>query len=39
MITTIVIIVVVWTVIRLVQFVGYLWSFADAPRIEVVPAA
>ena len=39
MITAIVIIVVVWTVIRIVQFVGYLWRLANAPRIGVVPAA
>jgi len=39
MITAIVIIVVVWTVIRIVQLLGWLWRLADAPRIGVVPAA
>ena len=42
MITLIVIIVVAWTVIRIVQFVTRLWRGADAadsPRIGVVAAA
>lgn len=42
MITLIVAIVVVWTIIRIVQFVNRLWSGADAagtPRIGVVAAA
>jgi ABC-type cobalt transport system substrate-binding protein len=42
MITLIVTIVVVWTVIRIVQFVTRLWSGADAagsPRIGVIAAA
>ena len=42
MITLIVTIVVVWTVIRIVQFVARLWSGADAagsPRIRGVAAA
>jgi hypothetical protein len=42
MITLIVTIVVVWTLIRLVQFVSRLWRRADAagsPRIGVVAAA
>jgi len=41
MITLIVTIVVVWTVIRIVQFVTRLWSGADAagsPRIGVIAA-
>jgi hypothetical protein len=38
MITAIVIIVVIWTLIRIVQFVGWLWRLADAPRIGVVSA-
>jgi Na+/H+ antiporter NhaC len=37
MITAIVIIVLIWTIIRIVQFVGWLWRLADAPRIGVVP--
>jgi hypothetical protein len=36
MITLIVIIVVVWTLIRIVQFAGYLWRVANVPRIGVV---
>ena len=36
MITLLVIVVVAWTLIRIVQFVGYLWRAANAPRIEVV---
>ena len=42
MITLIVIIVVAWTLIRIVQFVTRLWRGADAadyPRIGVVEAA
>jgi len=39
MTTLIVIVVVVWTVIRIVQFVGYLWNLAYAPRIGVDAAA
>jgi len=42
MITLIVAIVVVWTLIRIVQFVTGLWRSADAagsPRIGVVAAA
>ena len=42
MITLIVVIVVVWTLIRIVQFVSQLWRHADAagsPRIGVVAAA
>lgn len=42
MITLIVIVVVVWTLVRIVQFVARLWSGADAagsPRIGVVAAA
>jgi hypothetical protein len=35
----IVIIVVVWTVIRVVHYLGWPWRLADAPRIGVVPAA
>jgi hypothetical protein len=38
MITAIVVIVVVWTIIRIVQFLGWLWRLADAPRIGVVAA-
>ena len=36
LITLLVIIVVVWTLIRVVQFAGYLWRVANAPRIGVV---
>jgi len=36
MITLIVLIVVVWTLIRIVQFASYLWRVANAPRIGVV---
>jgi hypothetical protein len=39
MITAIVIIVVIWTVIRIVQFAGWLWRLTDAPRIGVVRAS
>ena len=42
MITLFVIIVVVWTLIRIVQFVSGLWRSVDAagaPRIGVVVAA
>ena len=39
MITLLVIIVVVWTVIRMVQLATWLWRLANAPRIAVVPAA
>jgi hypothetical protein len=39
MITLLVIVVVVWTVIRIVQFAGWIWRLANAPRIELVPAA
>jgi hypothetical protein len=39
MITLLVIVVVVWTVIRIVQFMGYLWRLSNAPRIGVVAAA
>ena len=42
MITLVVIIVVVWTVVRIVQFVTRLWRGADAAgsaRIGVVEAA
>ena len=39
MITLLVVIIVVWTVIRIVQFVGRLWRLANAPRIGVVAAA
>jgi len=42
MTTLLVIIVVVWTVIRIVQFVSYLWRLASAPgsaRIGVAAAA
>ena len=42
MITLIVVIVVVWTLIRIVQFVSQLWTLANAagsPRIGVVAAA
>jgi hypothetical protein len=42
MITLFVIIVVVWTLIRIVQFVSRLWRPVDAagpPRIGVVAAA
>ena len=39
MITLLVIVVVVWTVIRIVQFVGRIWRLANAPRIGVVAAA
>jgi hypothetical protein len=39
MTTLLVIIVVAWTVIRIVQFVGYLWSLVNAPKIGAVPAA
>jgi hypothetical protein len=38
MITLIVIVAVVWTVIRIVQFVGYLWNLANAPRIGIATA-
>jgi hypothetical protein len=36
MITLTVTFVVVWTLIRILQFVGYLWRAANAPRIGVV---
>ena len=39
MITAIIVLVLVWTVIRIVQLAGWLWRLADAPRIEVVAAA
>jgi len=39
MITLLVIVVVVWTAIRIVQLVGGLWRLANAPRIGVVAAA
>jgi hypothetical protein len=39
MITAIVIIVFVWTLIRIVQLAGWLWRLVDAPRSGVVPAA
>ena len=39
MITLLVIVVVVWTLIRIMQFAGYLWRLANAPRIGVVTAA
>ena len=42
MITLIVAIVVIWTIIRTVQFVNLLWSGVDAagtPRIGVAAAA
>ena len=39
MLTLMVIIVVVWTIIRIVQFAGYLWNLANAPRIGVVAPA
>ena len=39
MMTLLVVIVVVWTVIRIVQFVGRIWRLANAPRIGVVEAA
>jgi hypothetical protein len=39
MITLMVIIVVVWALIRIVQFVGHLWSRANAPRIGAAAAA
>ena len=39
MITLLVIVVVVWTVIRIVQLAGWIWRLASAPRIGVVAAA
>ena len=39
MITLLVIVVVVWTVIRIVQLAGWVWRFANAPRIGVAAAA
>ena len=39
MMTLLVIVVVVWTVIRIVQFAGWVWRLANAPRIGVVAAA
>jgi hypothetical protein len=39
MITLLVIVVVVWTVIRIVQLAGWAWRLANAPRIGVVAAA
>jgi hypothetical protein len=39
MITAIIVLVLVWTVIRIVQLAGWLWRLADAPRIGVVAAA
>jgi hypothetical protein len=42
MITSIVTIVVVWTLIRIVQFVSQLWTLANAagsPRISVLATA
>jgi hypothetical protein len=39
MITLLVIVVVIWTVIRIVQLAGWIWSLSNAPRIGVVPAA
>ena len=39
MITLLVIVVVVWTVIRIVQLAGWVWRLANAPRIGVPAAA
>ena len=39
MMTLLVIVVVVWTVIRIVQLAGWVWRLANAPRIGVVAAA
>jgi hypothetical protein len=39
MITLTVTFVVVWTLIRILQFVGYLWRAANDPRIGVVTPA
>ena len=39
MMTLIVIVVVVWTVVRIVQFAGCLWNVANAPGIGVVTPA
>ena len=39
MITLLVIVVVVWTGIRIVQLAGWVWRLANAPRIGVVAAA
>ena len=42
MITSIVTTVVVWTLIRIVQFLSQLWTLADAggsPRISAIAAA
>jgi len=39
MITLLVIVVVIWTVIRIVQLAGWIWNLSNAPRIGVVPAA
>ena len=36
---TLLVIVVIWTVIRIVQLAGWIWRLANAPRIGVVPAA
>ncbi len=38
MITLLVIVVVVWTAIRIVQLAGWIWRLSNAPRIGVVPA-
>jgi uncharacterized protein YqhQ len=39
MITLFAVVIVVWTLVRILQFVDYLWSIANAPRIGVVAAA
>jgi hypothetical protein len=39
MITLTVTFIVVWTLIRMLQFLGYLWRAANAPRIGVVTPA
>jgi hypothetical protein len=36
MMTLLVIVVVVWTVVRIVQFGGDLWRLVNVPRIGVV---
>jgi len=39
LITLIVIIVVAWTVIRIVQLVRHIWSLVNAPRVGAAAAA
>ena len=36
---TLLVIVVIWTVIRIVQLAGWMWRLANAPRIGFVTPA